>query len=160
MEHKFAIRKLVLQRILHSEIEAFDDLKEKTPNRFKDIGQSLAIFNTAVPSIIFSTYSFVLGALELWKNRYRLDALAFLHPLLFYLSRRLLVFIRTCISKDFKKSVKKFVPFFFSFIFFSSRKRQGAAIRVRFPSFPSFFFFPAIFFFRLFQANPFCRAVD
>eukprot|EP00742_Colponemidia_sp_Colp-10_P005259 GILJ01005618.1.p1 GENE.GILJ01005618.1~~GILJ01005618.1.p1 ORF type:complete len:996 (-),score=124.65 GILJ01005618.1:18-3005(-) len=92
--NKFVIKRMVLERLLHSEIGALEVVREKAallPGNaagdrdlesriFSDISQTLQLFNFTLPSILNGFYTLVKDGLELYQNRNEVDALAVLRP--------------------------------------------------------------------------------
>ena len=106
-EHKYAIRRLMVQRILYSEIGAFEKVKAETTNRLHDIGQTLAFFNYTVPAMISTCYALYVEGKEVWRNRQRIDYLAFVYPVGIYFINRLMEGAREVFLKFSKKGEKK-----------------------------------------------------
>ena len=107
-EHKLAIRRLVMERVLFSEIQAFEDVKQRNQDLVyritQDIGQTLAFFNFTAPAMIASAYALLPEGKELWRNRHRLDTLALFYPVAAFVCRKIFVAI---MGLERKTSLKK-----------------------------------------------------
>ena len=102
-----------MERILHSDIEAFEHLREKTTERFTDIGRSLVFFNYTVPDIISSFYKLFLEGKELWKHRSRIDELSLLYPLGVYVFRIGTTWLHSRLMNEYVDNVVKLeFPYF------------------------------------------------
>lgn len=105
MENRLLIRRLVLERILYSELGSLqaryfavfgesvrtDQLEQIV---FNDISETLNLFNTTLPSLMRGAYTLVGSAHDLWLNRDAFDVLAILRPSLVGLTSECVNFVR------------------------------------------------------------------
>lgn len=91
LANRLLVKRLVMERILYSEIgalqqrylEVFGETirTEELENRvFKDISESLHLFNFTIPSIVRNSFTLVGQAYSLYQVRKKIDALTILRP--------------------------------------------------------------------------------
>ncbi|EGC36488.1 hypothetical protein DICPUDRAFT_77869 [Dictyostelium purpureum] len=89
-ENRLQIKRLVMEKLLYSEIGAFDFLKKKknigpVEIEYKlssSINTTISFFTFTIPDLIASLYAFVIEGSELLKNKNKIDPLIVLHPIL------------------------------------------------------------------------------
>lgn len=83
------MRKLVVERMLYSEVESFEQLKPKiTKQLLSELSKSLDLFDTTIPGLVSSVYTLYVEGRELFRHRHRLDPLTILYPLALAVLRR------------------------------------------------------------------------
>eukprot|EP00698_Gefionella_okellyi_P020907 TRINITY_DN6658_c0_g1_i3.p2 TRINITY_DN6658_c0_g1~~TRINITY_DN6658_c0_g1_i3.p2 ORF type:complete len:332 (-),score=85.01 TRINITY_DN6658_c0_g1_i3:2108-3103(-) len=85
-QNRLVIRKLVMERILFSELAALEKLQGKTSDLDSkittDINQTLNLFNYTIPGLLGGCYALAREIQELYHEREHLDWLAVARPLL------------------------------------------------------------------------------
>ncbi|KAN0014562.1 hypothetical protein ACTFIU_000880 [Dictyostelium citrinum] len=90
LENRLQIRRLVMEKLLYSEIGAFDFLRKKKnigPAELEyklssSINTTISFFTYTIPDLIASLYAFVIEGSELLKKGHKIDPLIVLHPIL------------------------------------------------------------------------------
>ncbi|KAF2069864.1 hypothetical protein CYY_008817 [Polysphondylium violaceum] len=90
LENKLQIRRLVMEKLLYSEIGAFDFLRKKknigpAELEFKlssSINTTISFFTYTVPEFVASLYAFSVEGYYLWSKKKKIDPLIVLHPIL------------------------------------------------------------------------------
>ncbi|KAM9967374.1 hypothetical protein ACTFIW_001458 [Dictyostelium discoideum] len=90
LENRLQIRRLVMEKLLYSEIGAFDFLRKKKnigPAELEyklssSINTTISFFTYTIPDLIASIYAFVIEGSELLKKGHKIDPLIVLHPIL------------------------------------------------------------------------------
>ncbi|KAL6042253.1 ABC transporter, ATPbinding domain containing protein, partial [Balamuthia mandrillaris] len=96
LENRFLIRRLVFERLLYSEMGAFEKLSSlDIEYRISaDISQTLNFFTFTLPQIMGSLYAFVREGFELWYSRKNVDPLALAHPIVVGIVRKIMGYIK------------------------------------------------------------------
>eukprot|EP01132_Coremiostelium_polycephalum_P002872 gene2872-3569_t len=89
MENQLLIRRLVMEKLLYSEIGAFDFMRKKNigPAELEakissSINSTISFFTYTVPDFFACMYAFVIEGSELFTKRKIIDPLIVLHPIL------------------------------------------------------------------------------
>lgn len=92
LANRFVVRRMVMERLLYSEIGAFDRLRtsDLETRISADISQTMSLFNYTIPAMFGAAYSLYRESQDLYANRAHVDPLAVLRPTLFGLGGRLL----------------------------------------------------------------------
>jgi ABC-type multidrug transport system fused ATPase/permease subunit len=109
LENKFEIRRLVLERILYSEIDELDKITKSYSGSLedkvaRDITSTLNFINKYLPSLVSGIYAFVVEGSELFKKRKSINTLAFAYPIAITSIQRVIDWAQ---YRWFKKAQKK-----------------------------------------------------
>jgi len=91
IENRLLIRRLVFERLLYSEINAFEQLHNTLDIEYRisaDISQTLNFFSFTIPQMISSVYALAREGIELYQMKHLVDPLALLHPILVAIFRK------------------------------------------------------------------------
>ncbi|EGG17983.1 putative non-transporter ABC protein [Cavenderia fasciculata] len=89
-ENQLFIRRMVMEKLLYSEIGAFDFMRKKNnigplELEFKissSISSTISFFTYTIPDLISSAYAFAVEGSDLLKRKNKIDPLIILHPIL------------------------------------------------------------------------------
>ncbi|EFA76103.1 putative non-transporter ABC protein [Heterostelium album PN500] len=90
VENQLLIRRMVMEKLLYSEIGAFDFLRKKNnigplELEFKissSINTTISFFTYTIPDFFATLYAFVVEGSDLFRSRRKIDPLIILHPIL------------------------------------------------------------------------------
>eukprot|EP00004_Rigifila_ramosa_P001331 TRINITY_DN1126_c0_g1_i1.p1 TRINITY_DN1126_c0_g1~~TRINITY_DN1126_c0_g1_i1.p1 ORF type:complete len:746 (-),score=163.21 TRINITY_DN1126_c0_g1_i1:20-1927(-) len=90
LQNRFVIRRMVMQKLLFSEIWAFENIKtsDLETKISADISQTMSLFNNHIPSIFGNLYALTVEGQDLYAARDQVDLLAVLRPTLLGLLNR------------------------------------------------------------------------
>lgn len=106
IENKMVVKKLILERVLYSELGAIEKLNTGNLEQkiTADITQTLNFVNRYLPSLVSGLYAFLIESAMLYRKRRTIDILAVVYPVLIALIKRLLEWAQ---YKYFTKKQKK-----------------------------------------------------
>jgi ABC-type multidrug transport system fused ATPase/permease subunit len=109
LENKFEIRRLVLQKVLYSEIDELDKITKSYSGSLedkvaRDITSTLNFINKYLPSLVSGLYAFIVEGSELFKKRKSINRLSFIYPITISCIQKAITWLE---DKYFRKSQKK-----------------------------------------------------
>lgn len=112
LENKFEIRRLVLERILYSEIDELDKITRSYSGSLedkvaRDITSTLNFINKYLPSLVSGLFAFLVEGSELWKKRKSINTLSFIYPIFISVIQRSITWLQDIYFRKAQKKISK-----------------------------------------------------